>query len=217
MKYSKKDKRSEWNIESIKVGIERFVQEHDRLPRAREMDKVDYLPTARTVQRTFGGVQKLRQALGFNITHFGKGKSRTDIAELINKRGRAAEYEVKVLLEEQFGEMFVHLERPFAKSSKQRLDFYIFSPSGNFGVDVFYPQDLDSLIRIINIKEGTYKGYPSTLYFLAANKIITQTEIDKLMNNKKRMLPKNFKVITFDNFQTMIKAMQRYSAHAEGE
>jgi len=80
----------------------------------------------------------------------------------------------------QFGKIFVHLERHIG-NSKKRVDFYVFSPDGNFGVDVFYPSDMFNLNNALNIKLGAYKQFNDKLYYLVANTDITQTDINKVI------------------------------------
>ena len=52
-----------WTV-NRKEGFERFVQENGRLPSAVEIDAIDYLPSSRLIQRKFGGLERLRGALG---------------------------------------------------------------------------------------------------------------------------------------------------------
>ena len=68
-----------WTLEKIREGFERFRVEHGRLPIAPEIDKLDYLPSSRQIQRKFGGLEKLRADLGYEDTHFGRGTYRSEI------------------------------------------------------------------------------------------------------------------------------------------
>jgi len=73
------------------------------------------------------------------------------IATRSNIKGRDTELALEKILREKFGEVFVHTERIF-DNSKNRVDFYIYSPSGNIGVDIFYTETMDDLFKNINIK-----------------------------------------------------------------
>ena len=44
----------------------------------------------------------------------------------------------------ELGEVFVHTEKIF-DNTKNRVDFYIYSPSGNFGIDVFGTDTMHNL------------------------------------------------------------------------
>ena len=199
-----------WSIEKIKLGFERFLEEYGRLPTAREIDKIGYLPTSRTIQRQFGGLEKLRNHLGFDIVHYGKGSNRSKIAYSINSRGKEAEENIRAILVEKFGEMFVHIERPLRRLYKNRLDFYVFSPSGNFAVDVFFPQNLDSINNILNIKNKVYSEYIEDLYLIVANSDITQIQIDRIILNKKNQLKPNIKVLSIEAFLQTADKFKRY-------
>jgi hypothetical protein len=48
-----------WNNENIKAGFDRFITENGRLPTAYEIDDCSYLPSARQIQRRFGGLSNL--------------------------------------------------------------------------------------------------------------------------------------------------------------
>lgn len=54
-----------WTQEKLKIAFERYIAEYGRLPTAPEVDLTDYLPSSRQIQRSFGGLKKLRQALGY--------------------------------------------------------------------------------------------------------------------------------------------------------
>ena len=41
-----------WTEENIKIGFMRFYVEHDRLPRAHEIDSIAYLPSSRLIQKS---------------------------------------------------------------------------------------------------------------------------------------------------------------------
>lgn len=66
-----------WDKEKIKEGFENFYKENGRLPTAPEVDNLDYLPSSRTIQRSFGGLQKIRKDLGYediNLETLGQSK-----------------------------------------------------------------------------------------------------------------------------------------------
>lgn len=199
----------EWTIDKIKEGFERFRIEHGRLPMAPEIDKLDYLPSSRQIQRKFGGLEKLRAILGYEDTHFGKGIFRSEIATRINVRGRDAELALEKILREKFGEVFVHTERIF-DDSKNRVDFYVYSPDGNFGVDVFYTETMRDLQKNINLKIDKYQKFPHQLFLVVGNDQFRQEDLDKYMASKIKALPQNTTIVTLQALLNTIKSKRIY-------
>ena len=201
--------REIWTIEKIKEGFERFKNEHGRLPRAPEIDKLEYLPSSRNIQKRFGGLARLRSELGYSDVHFGKGVFRSDIATRVNIRGRKAELALEKVLRGKFGEVFVHTEK-FFESSKNRVDFYVYSPDGNFGIDVFYTETMKYLQSNINIKMGKYRDFPVELFLVVANKSLRQDDINRYANAKLNPLPNTTKIVTMETLLALLKSRESY-------
>lgn len=199
----------EWTIEKIKEGFERFRNENGRLPIAPEIDKLDYLPSSRQIQRKFGGLEKLRTVLGYQDTHFGKGAYRSEIANRSNTKGRDAEISLEKILREKFQEVFVHTERIF-DDSKNRVDFYVYCPDGNFGIDVFYTETMRDLQKNINIKIDKYQKFPHQLFLVVGNNNFEQKELDEYMISKKKALPQNTTITTLKTLFEIIKNRRNY-------
>jgi hypothetical protein len=159
-----------WNKERLKAGFERFLEEKGHLPTAPEIDSCPYLPSARQIQRAFGGLRALRQELGYEHIDFGRGEFRSKFAGLNMIRGVAAEKELERALVEFFGEPFVHIEKRYGQESN-RVDFFVYAHESNFGVDVFYSVTARDIQKNLNLKVDKYAGfYPQTpLYFVLAN------------------------------------------------
>ncbi len=200
---------NQWTIEKIKEGFERFRCENGRLPIAPEIDKLDYLPSSRQIQRKFGGLEKLRAVFGYKDTHFGKGSYRSDIANRTNKKGRDAELSLEKILREKFQEVFVHTERIF-DDSKIRVDFYIYCPDGDFGIDVFYTETMRDLQKNINIKIDKYQKFPHQLFFVVANEKFNQKELDEYMSSKKKALPQNSTIVNLQSLFEILKTKDSY-------
>lgn len=198
-----------WTKEDIREGFERFRIEHGRLPTSPEIDKLDYLPSSRQIQRKFGGLEQLRAILGYKDTHFGKGAFRSEIANRTGTRGRDAELALEKILREKFGEVFVHTERIF-DNSKNRVDFYVYSPGGNFGIDIFYTETMRDLQKNINIKIDKYTKFPHKLYFVVGNETFTQTELDDYMAQKRKVLPDNIRIVNLQELAFLIGPMRVY-------
>jgi hypothetical protein len=203
-------RKPKWTKESIKEGFDRFIVHTHRLPKATEIDSVPYLPSSRYIQIRFGGLEQLRQELGYTDTHFGKGVHRSVIAKTVNLRGRTSEIELERYLREKFGEVFVHTERVYG-DGKLRVDFYVYTPEGNFAIDVFYPNTMKTLQSNVNIKQIKYKEFKEPLYLVVANKDLTQEVLDGFTSIKKLQLPQNISLVTISKLRVQIESMRIYS------
>lgn len=201
--------KTKWTKENIKEGFEKFYLEYGRLPIAPEIDKVDYLPSSRQIQRKFGGLEKLREVLGYKDTNFSRGLYRSNLAHRANRKGRETELELEKILRKKFNEVFVHTERVF-DNSKNRVDFYIYSPSGNFGIDIFYTDTMQDLQKNINIKIDKYQKFPDDLYLVVANPIFVQEELNSYSGRKSKTLPLNTSIITL---KTLLKLIGKKKAY----
>src|SRR3989338_1557654 len=84
-----------WTKNNILDGLRKFYDDNKRYPTAIEIDAYDYLPTSRSIQRSFGGLIKLRTELGLKDVNFAAGEHRSQSARLIAKRGSSAEREME--------------------------------------------------------------------------------------------------------------------------
>jgi len=198
-----------WTLEKIKASFDKFISNNGRLPTSPEVDALDYLPSSRQIQRKFGGLEKLRTVLGYEDTHFGKGKYRSVIATNSNKNGRDAEILLEKILRDKFQEVFVHTERIF-DNSKNRVDFYVYSPSGDFGIDIFQTQTMRDLQKNINIKIDKYKNFEKELYFVVANTDFEQSDIDLYVANKKKGLSENVHIVSMKSLLDIIATKGSY-------
>ncbi len=113
-----------WVEETIKIGIERFIEEHGYMPSATDIDECPYLPSARQIQRVYGGVVELRRKLGYGEVNFTRGELRKVIVTKSNLRGLGAEDYIEPMLISKFGEPFVHVQKRYYKGTKNRYDFF---------------------------------------------------------------------------------------------
>ena len=127
----------------------------------------------------------------------------------MNDRGRNAELVLEKVLRKKFGEVFVHTEK-FFESSKNRVDFYVYSPDGNFGIDVFYTDTMRYLQSNINIKMGKYRNFPVELFLVVANESLKQDDIDRYANAKLKPLSKITKIVTTKTLLTLLKRKRAY-------
>jgi hypothetical protein len=196
-------RKPKWSDQKLKVGFEKFRKVHHRLPRAHEVDTLPYLPSARTIQKRYGGLKALRERLGYTDTDFGAGGFRSEIAHTVGTRGRQLEIELEVALRDIFGEQSVQTEKVF--NGRQRVDFYIYTPSGNFGVDVFFPATLRTMQNNINIKMKKYQYFTEPLYLVVANPEIRQDQLNRYTQNRKEPFNETTTLLTQENFLTEIQ------------
>lgn len=201
--------RPVWTIEKIREGFEFFRKEFGRLPLAPEIDELPYLPSSRYIQLRLGGLSKLRKELGYEDNHFGRGKHRSSIANRINSRGRNTELSLEKILVKKFGKVFVHTEKIF-DASKNRVDFYVFSPDGNFGIDVFSTERMQYFQSIINIKMEKYRNFPLELFLVVANEKFNQEDLDRYREAKTKRLPKNMRLATLNTLLGFLDSKSSY-------
>src|SRR3989344_1403443 len=128
-----------WSLLELKVGLEHFYKERGHYPTATEVDAYQYLPSARTIERSFGGIVELRKKLGLGENHdFRTGEHSSNRARTINARAHTTERVVYNYLVGRFGKEFVHREYFFTDDHRTRADFFIYDSGKGFCVDVFY-------------------------------------------------------------------------------
>ncbi len=204
-----------WSEEKIAEGFKRFVIENGRLPTVLEIDITSYLPSSKLIQRRFGGVQKLRKSLGYELTSFNKGSVRTETALRINKLGRSYELNLQKFLENIYGKEFVHNEKALNNSieinsrNTINLDFYVFSLDGSFGVDIFHAKDRHSLVGSIIHKLKIYDQLKEDIYLVLYSDKVTQKELDLIISRKHNLLKMNIKVFTYNSFMNYISTSKR--------
>jgi hypothetical protein len=195
-----------WTLLQLKTGLEHFYKEHGRYPTATEVDAYPYLPSARSIERRFGGLIELRKELGLAENYdFRTGEHSTRRAKLINDRAHKVEHLVYEYLVQRFGKELVHREYFFTDDHRTRADFFVYDTKKGFCVDVFYPASRRNLTGCLNIKLAKYAGtkhlldYP--IIFLQMNEEITQKVLDELIKRKTKGLTAGQYLMGWDTFQ----------------
>lgn len=190
----------EWSKEKIKSAFDEYVKLNGRLPTAPEIDHSSTLPSSRQIQRKFGGLRALRAELGYEITDFGSGDFRSQIAKTHGRRGSDAERLLEQKLIDRFGELFVHTEKLYGQG-KNRVDFFVYAQNSNFGIDIFTTETTRDLQKNINIKVDKYIDFPTDipLYFALSSTLLTEIDVKKSLSNMSKLakLP-NLKVLALD-------------------
>lgn len=196
-----------WTEEKIVAGFTEFFKKHGRYPTVIDIDQYPFLPSSKQLQRRFGGVRQLREKLGLEITDFTKGNTRSAVSAHIGKRGLNFERTIRETLIKQFGEIFVHEQKPFNNYSG-RLDFFVFGKGNSFGIDVFYAADRHNLVGCINIKERVYKNIDFSLILLQVNEEISQQQIDDFVSKKKNKLDPHIRILSYATFKKFIQTIE---------
>ncbi len=173
----------EWTKDQVIAGLLKFYEEFGRFPKASEINAYPYLPTARSIQRNFGGIQTLKDELGIKEDYH-KGKYRSELMVQVNDRGREIEEKLGSTLVRRFSEICVHREFPLT-GGRQRLDFVVYSKEGRFGIDVFFAESRHSLQTNIQIKQSRYDAFSDQLLLVCGNEDICQDAIDQILSNKR--------------------------------
>lgn len=204
LRKSSPHKQPKWTIEQVKAGLEYFRELNGRYPSANEIDNFEYLPSSRSIQRSLGGLENVRNALGFDLslTNLTKGVVRSTKAKQTYSNAVDFEEEFYYYLIKHIDEVKVH-EHKILRPGHVCCDFFIYTSDKNgFAIDIFYAQDLFTLARTVNIKFKRYKKLEHPIYFiLVGNSNINQIQLDTVIANKKLAWPKNIKLFTEKNFK----------------
>ena len=209
VRVQQKGKQKPWTLRELEAGLQQFYKGHGRYPTASEVDSYQHLPSARTVERKFGGLVALRRQLRLRgQADFRGGEHSSERAFRINKRAHETEEKVFSLLKGRFGREFVHREYFFTDDKRTRADFFVYDAKTGFCVDVFYPENRRNLLGCLNSKLNKYR--PSLMHqypviFLQMNEGIEQAVLDQLVNNKKRALGSGQHLMSWPAFQSFCK------------
>ena len=202
-----------WTTSRLKIAFDRYLAENDHLPTAPEIDATDYMPSARQIQRKFGGVKALRKLLGYSETDFSSGASRSRIALSINMRAKEAERELERQLSQIFGEPFVHTEKYFGKE-RNRGDFIVYTKDEIFGIDVFTTETIHDLQKNVAVKVNKYLGFPKnvTLFFVVVSRNLKEHDVVLACKGmqKAKKLPQ-LKIVTVKGIFDQVERLTPYS------
>lgn len=201
-----------WTLDNVLFGFRKFLDEHKRWPTVYEIDTIPYLPSIRTLQRSFGGIKNVRQKLGVSIdeSDLTKGKHRSETTTMILSRGWGFEKEVYRFLVKKFFEPYVHNQsRVYVTEEKFLvLDFLVYHQQGKFTVDVFYPNERkQNFSSNINAKFRSYKDFPYKVFLVVGNPNISDEEIND--NTKNAKIPRNTSatLLSYRSFQNEVGSL----------
>ena len=177
-------------------NIKRFHEENNRYPSSRDFNECPHLPSARQIQRRWGGLVALKKQLGIKNTDARKGKERTNMALKINQRN----IEIEGALTKKLGETIdrCNIHHPYSPydDSHMNIDYLIFHPTKKevVGLELFFPSNKESFHGCLNVKRHKEQyikdviGYSHKFYYVVTNPDITQKEIDLWVSRRKSPL-----------------------------
>lgn len=200
-----------WSKDELLAGFRYFYELNGRFPTAHEIDAFKYLPSSRSIQRTYGGLVKLRsELLPTETANFTKGSQRSLTAKRTFANGRTYEREFYEYLTNQFEEIAVH-EHKLIRPGDVSCDFFIYlTENSGAVVDIFYAESMLNLVNIVNIKLRRYKLITPETYLVAVgNEVLTQGAIDAKVRNRLIPLPAHIHVVSESHFKSAIIPMLR--------
>jgi hypothetical protein len=207
--------QSVWTKEKIEKSYKDFIKKNGRQPTLPEINNAPDMPSVRQIQRIYGSVPRLRESAGLerHEAYLSQGSHRSQIASQSYKNSRQSEKQITKELISLFGEHFVHIERPvnYEASTKIRFDCFVFSPDGNFAVDIFTTETVHDLASNLYIKFSKYKDFrDSIVYLVLDTKGLDRGDVSKLTTSRLSLSNKNIIVILYKDFIKEVSTMNKY-------
>ena len=190
-----------WTSEQLTAGLLYFKEIHGRFPTAHDVDAFDFLPSSRSIQRSYGGLVHLRKTLIPDETSdFTRGDYRSKMAHHRIKNSQELEAGFYMMLIKHFAEIAVH-EHKIIRPGNVSSDFFVYkTEKSGVVIDIFYADSIRNLASIINTKIKRYILVTQPTYLIVVgNSEITQHDIDLKMQNRKEPLPSHIQVVS-ENF-----------------
>jgi hypothetical protein len=206
-----------WSKEQLLAGLLHYEKLYGRFPTSHEIDAFEYLPSARSIQRSYGGLVKLRQELlPDSIANYTIGEHRSRRASETYANGRDYERLFYEYLITEFEEVAIH-EHKVIRPGNVNSDFYIYL-SENTGVviDIFYAESMINLVNVVNIKLKRYSLIEAETYLVVVgNPNIDHEGLSVKMTSKRVPLSAHIFVQTEHFFKTttipMLKLRSEFS------
>jgi hypothetical protein len=214
LRINKPGKQKPWTEDEVVAGLLAFKAEFGRYPTATEIDAYTYLPSSRSIQRAFGGLVALRKRLiPDDISDHTTGAYRQAKAREADARANKYEGEFYEFLTAHMQEIAVH-EHKIIRPGSIASDFFIYlTQSTGIVIDLFYAQDMHSLVGIVNYKVKRYASVPYDTYFISVgNEKLTHELVSAKMRNRLTALPDHIHVVTEQMFKGHI--IQEVSARS---
>jgi hypothetical protein len=182
--------------ETIIQNINRYYQQHGTYPNSKDFNNCPYLPSARHIQRLWGGILALKTELGLTDNDARRGTQRSQVVKVINTRNNKIEKNFNKELFSIIDRKLVH--RPFAPfdDSKVNIDYVVFHPTEKvaIGFELFYPSYKESFYGCLGIKQKKKQildrltDHQTKFYYVVTNPKIKPEEIQEWLKTKKTPL-----------------------------
>lgn len=150
------DKFYSHDIPRYKAAVEKFITINGYEPTSLDFDNTDYLPSARTIQRKYGGLPQFRQRIGLKTIDFSKDATRSLKAKQSMEDCFKDENALFQDLLKQYGEdkvsspVRVFARRGYTADIKLTMDGF------SYLIDIFKPNSTHSFKACIAAKNKKY-------------------------------------------------------------
>ena len=203
-----------WSIDQIRAGFVKFYEEHNRYPTALEIDSYEFLPSSRSLQRSYGGLVSIRQKLfPGEILNFTTGEYRSKVASSTFRRAQDYEELFYNKLCGHFDPIAIH-EHKVIRPGRVTSDFYIYTnETSGICLDLFYAKDMFSVAGVINNKVRRYSVLDCLVVFvLLHDGSLSQALLEACIANRRAELPDHIKAVTEESFwQDYVPALKTKS------
>jgi hypothetical protein len=126
LRVSKSGDQLAWTKQEILASLQHFYKLYNRYPTALEIDRFEYLPSSRSIQRSFGGLVALRKELiPDSHSNFTQGAYRSSIAKETWHRAVKYEEEFYNFLCSHFDPVAIH-EHKIMRPGNVASDYFIY-------------------------------------------------------------------------------------------
>ena len=199
-----------WTDDELLSGFRKYFEVYKRYPTALEIDAFEFLPTSRSIQRSYGGLVAIRKKLKIgDVIDYTKGAYRSKKASVAYKRAQDYEKLFYEYLISKVPEVRVH-EHKIIRPGNVACDFFVYTgDTRGIAIDLFYTDEVRSISSIVNTKIKTYKNairYPIYFVLMCDNRV-DQKKVDAITLNRKILLPDNITVTTEQHFKENFKTI----------
>ena len=149
---------------SHKRAVDKFISIHKREPTAIDFDNTDYLPSARTIQRRYGGLKPFRLSVGLNTIDFTTGAARAVKAKLSTSQSMKDETKLFKALVSKYNIKNVSSPAKIFAYRGLTADIRLDIDNTTYLIDVFKPNTTHSFLGCVRIKNKKYLQEEHTLY-----------------------------------------------------
>lgn len=217
LRRNKAGNRSLWSNNELLAGFNHYYGLFGHFPSAHEIDTFEYLPSSRSIQRSYGGLVKLRsELLPAEVSNYTKGEHRSSVAKRMYKNGRAYEKDFYEFLITNFYEIAVH-EHKLVRPGDVSSDFFIYmTETTGVVIDIFFAASIINLVNVVNIKLKRYILIKQPTYLvIVGNDSITQDMINARVRNRQAPLPEHISIYTEIYFKSdVIPALRQKSEYS---